>query len=317
MTPDVPTVVKQPSLFDEPIPSEHLNEKETQRALDDLFHGARKFRSSSEYRDLIGFIVRFRFYSPFNAMLIHIQMPGARYVATPKRWYMKYGHTIKENARPILILQPKGPVMFVFDVADTEAGPHAIKLPLEVEDPFGVRSGRVDSKTFDKIVENAKRDGIQILCHHEGSQQGGSIQPVYHDPPRFMELEGRDPQKKRISVPVRYVVLLNETMRRESQFATIVHELAHLYCGHLGTPNANWWPDRPGVPINVREFEAESVSFLVCGRMDIETRSREYLSGYFSQNLKIPDISLECVMKSAGLIEQMTRHILNPRKDRE
>ena len=47
-------------------------------ALDELFENARQFNSSKAYLELMQFIGRFRFYSPFNAMLIHIQMPGAR-----------------------------------------------------------------------------------------------------------------------------------------------------------------------------------------------------------------------------------------------
>ena len=39
----------------------------------------------------------------------------------------------------------------------------------------------------------------------------------------------------------------NLSASRESRYATIVHELGHLYCGHLGTPNAKWWPDRLGL----------------------------------------------------------------------
>ena len=67
-------------------------------------------------------------YSPFNAMLIHTQMPGARFVATPKRWGQHYKRTIHPGARPITILQPKGPVLFVFDVSDTTPLPDALQM---------------------------------------------------------------------------------------------------------------------------------------------------------------------------------------------
>jgi hypothetical protein len=35
---------------------------------------------------LMRFVGRFRFYSPFNALLIYTQMPGARFVCTARRW---------------------------------------------------------------------------------------------------------------------------------------------------------------------------------------------------------------------------------------
>lgn len=98
------------------------------------------------------------------------------------------------------------------------------------------------------------------------------------------------------------------------QVETLVHELAHLYCGHLGTPNENWWRNRTGLPEAVCEFEAESVCYLVCGRAGIDNPSDKYLAEYLKQNQLVPDISLECVMAAAGLIEKMGSERLKPRK---
>ena len=97
-----------------------INEDSTKRALDELFSLTRQYKSAKAYHDLLRFIGHFRFYSPFNAMLVHIQMPGASFVAPPSRWLHEYRRRIKPGARPLVILQPMGPVMFVFDVSDTE-----------------------------------------------------------------------------------------------------------------------------------------------------------------------------------------------------
>jgi hypothetical protein len=94
--------------------------KDTQKALDQLFTLTMQYQSSATYQELLSFVGRFRFYSPYNAMLVHVQMPGATFVASASRWLTKYSRRIKTGARPIVILQPKGPVMFVFDVSDTE-----------------------------------------------------------------------------------------------------------------------------------------------------------------------------------------------------
>ena len=90
-----------------------------------------------------------------------------------------------------------------------------------------------------------------------------------------------------------------------------------LYCGHLGTPNEKWWPDRRGLTHELRVFEAESVCFLVCQRLGIDNPSEKYLSGYLRNGAETPSIRLECVMKSSGLIEQMSRTRLKLRKERE
>src|SRR5208282_903912 len=110
-------------------PAEDFAQEASKRALDELFHHAARYRSSASYRELLDFVARFRSYAPFNAMLVHIQMEGARFVAPAHRWAKEYRRTIKPGGRPLVILQPMGPVMFVFDVADTDAGPNAPPLP--------------------------------------------------------------------------------------------------------------------------------------------------------------------------------------------
>ncbi len=319
------------ALFDEPhlsehgqkdefTPAEHWNAEAVQHALDELFNLARKYRSSKSYRQLINFVIRFHFYSPYNAMLIHIQMPGATFVAPAHRWVQQYGRIVKPNAHPLVILRPMGPVMFVFDIADTEPGPNAKPLPPEVVKPFEVRSGRLTNQ-LELTIENAKRDGVQILLQKHGSQSAGSICKKNGKslPSPLFFRTGTDKEGKPIyaTILVRYSLILNENLSKEAQYATMIHELAHLYCGHLGTPNKNWWPDRRGLSKEVCEFEAESTSYLICRRLGIDSPSDEYLASYLSRHEDVPSISLECIMKAAGLIEKMGQIRLKLRKSRE
>ena len=55
------------------------------------------------------------------------------------------------------------------------------------------------------------------------------------------------------------------------------------------------------------EFEAESVSYLVCSRLRLETNAEKYLAWYTGRNETIPDISLEMVLKVTGYIESLGR----------
>ena len=100
----------------------------------------------------------------------------------------------------------------------------------------------------------------------------------------------------------------------EEQYATLVHELGHLYCGHLGTLNPTWWPDRLGLSGETEEFEAESVSYLVCKRKGLDTPAAKYLSDFYYRYGEVPPISVECIMKAAGLIERMGKDSMTPRK---
>jgi hypothetical protein len=161
-------------------------------------------------------------------------------------------------------------------------------------------------------------DGIRIHQHNTGSQRAGSIHCVdgRHLPPLVYEY-GKDSEGniRRYKIPVRYELLICRKQEPESRYATLVHELAHLYLGHLGTPNKKWWPDRQGLSKSAVEFEAETVAYLACSRIGISTSSEAYLSSYIGEHENIPGISLECLMKAAGVIESMGRKRLKPRKD--
>lgn len=294
---------EQTRLFDEQL---------AKQALDELFHLTQQYRSSESYRRLLQFVGRFRFYSPYNALLVHIQLPGATYVAPARRWLREFSHRVRPGARPLVILQPMGPVMFVFDVSDTEPLNGARPLPREVVSPFEVRGGKIRDE-LSVTIESAKRDGVRVGIRDAGAQSAGEIQ-LRAGGAQNVIVRTR-PSPLSIQVPVRYEVLLNSGHSPEAQYATLAHELAHLYCGHLGTPNPKWWPDRRNVGVAEREFEAESVCYLVCQRLGIDNPSEEYLSAYVKNNREVPQISLEAVMLASGLIEKMGRQRLKPRKE--
>ena len=295
-----------------PTPSPRWDQEIARHALDELFTAARRYRYGTDFGNLLRFIGRFRFYSPFNAMLVHVQMQGASFVAPAYRWYDEFGRRIRAGARPLVILQPMGPVMFVFDVSDTEPEDDAPPLPREVVHPFEVRHGSVGD-TLPRTVQNAMRDGVRVAEHDAGSQSAGQIRVT--SPGRSLRVLAKQrPEKTYVDVPLRYELLLNGNHEAEEKYATLAHELGHLYCGHLGTPDQKWWPDRRGLPHELREFEAESVCYLVCTRLGIDSPSEEYLGSFFKTSAEVPDISLECVLKAAGLIEQMGNSRLGLRK---
>ena len=291
----------------DPTPAALWDAEAKKRALDELFSAAKTYTSANDYLELLSFLRKFRRYSPYNGMLVHIQKPGARYVLRASEWQEKYGRSVRPGAQPLVALQPMGPVMFLFDVSDTEGG---TQLPPEIEAPFEPARGVV-GKQLEYTLENCKRDGIRVHHVKHGSQRAGSIQRALPAPGAsgFKTVVFRE-----APIRVEYELLINEALSREAQYGTLVHELGHLYCGHLGTLNPDWWPDRRGMDLVSREFEAESVSYLVCKRLGIDTPSDEYLNGYLLSNAQIPSISLDRVVVVSGLIEAMGSRLLASRK---
>ncbi|MDF0643105.1 MAG: hypothetical protein P0111_03670 [Nitrospira sp.] len=205
--------------------------------------------------------------------------------------------------------------MFVFDVSDTVPEEGAPALPREVVEPFEVRQGKV-SDELDRTIMNSRRDGVEVSERMAGSQSAGLIQRA--KPGRTLAVQVKErPRPEFLDIPLRYELLLNTEHSKATKYATLVHELGHLYCGHLGTPYERFWPDRRGLPYEVEEFEAESICYLVCARLGIDNPSEEYLAGFMKTNEETPPISLDCVMKAAGLIEHMGREKLKPRKGRD
>lgn len=83
-------------------------------------------------------------------MLIHIQKPGSKYVASANEWAKRFNRRIKPEARPLIILRPFGPVSFVFELSDTYGKE---PFPEEFLNPFKVE-GIISEHTFRKLTTN-------------------------------------------------------------------------------------------------------------------------------------------------------------------
>jgi hypothetical protein len=290
----------QHTLFDDK-EAGRLPAEDALSALDDLFRASQTYSTSERYVELLRFIRKFPRYSPYNCFLLHVQKPSVSFVATPGQWERRFGRTIKRDARPLVILAPMSPVLFVFGAQDTEGKP----LPATLTDPFAT-NGILHEGVWEKTQLNLPRDRILLIEEEMDRSKAGSIMKALLTDLVF--LDG-------VKTKANYRMKLNKALDVGGRYATLVHELGHLYAGHLGTPNARWWDDRRGLTIEQREFEAESISYFVCGRAGIATPSDAYLADYLRESRFIPPISLECVLKVAGQIEAMSKRKLPPRKD--
>ena len=270
--------------------------------LDGLFKEIGVYKRGKELKVLFDFVKRFPNIAPFNALLLHIQKPGSTYVATASEWKDQFNRTIKPEARPLVILWPFAPVRFLFELGDTEGDD---PFPEPLLKPFKA-TGKIHDKEFQHLINNLPRDGISFHKADHGTDSAGFIRPAQR---RSIQKSGKK------NVKVLYQLVANRSHSNEEVFATISHELGHLYCGHLGSPNQAWWPDRRGERTLIREFEAESVAWLVCERMGIQTPSAQYLSGYLGEDAQVPSISLDNVLKAAGMVEAMVKSRLTLRKE--
>jgi hypothetical protein len=284
---------------------------EVRRSIDDLVSDAQRYRSSADYRELLEFMARFRKQKPFNALLLHAQRPGARFVAPAHRWAEKYERRVKPGETPLVALQPFGPVMFVYDVSQTESMGEQ-SLPDRFANAFAMPAMAHVEQVLPRLIENAKADGVRVSQGTAGPGYAGSIHPVIEGQTQDVVVDRRLMTK--VPVPLRYEMVVNRDHSPTEQLATVAHELGHLYAGHLGTPDVTWWPDRRKTTEKVREFEAETVAYLVCQRVDESARMPPYLDGYLEDNDSVPEgISLDVITKASGMVIEMLDGWIKPR----
>lgn len=272
------------------------------KAIDELFQEVGAYRKSQDLNELLEFIKKFPKMAPFNAFLLHIQKPGSQYVASIFEWKKKFNRTIKPGARPLVILWPFSPVRFVFELEDTvgnEPFPKSLLKPFQTE-------GIISNRVFNRLLRNLPRTGISYHESDHGTASAGFIQKASAN-------ESQMAGEKQVKVL--YHLVVNRNHSNEEKFATVAHELGHLFCGHIGSPGKKWWPKRDDVEKAVMEFEAEIVAWLLCERRGIKNPSAQYLSWYLGNNNEIPDISLETVLKAAGMIESMVQKRIKTRKE--
>jgi hypothetical protein len=92
------------------------------------------------------------------------------------------------------------------------------------------------------------------------------------------------------------------------KFHTICHELGHVFCRHQ---SYNYEKTRH-LSLKEREFEAETVAWLMCKRHGIDNASEEYLATYAPEGT-IPICSTEYIMKAVTEIERMLEGTISPK----
>lgn len=252
--------------------------------LDDLLRQSRLYHQSREYLDLLDFTIRLRNMAPFNAMLLQIQKPGLRYAASEYDWRTRFSRTVKEHARPLLIMWPFGPVALVYDMLDTE-GPEPPK------DAFMFYAkGKINAQRMETFENRLVNKEITLSWFDKGDQSAGQI---------VRKTAAKDPK-----VYSKYEIHLNRNHTADMSFVTLAHELAHLFLGHLGDDKKLGITERKR-PHRVQEIEAESVAYILCHRNRVEFRSQPYLNSFVEANESAADLDLYAITRAAGHIERL------------
>ncbi len=294
--------------------AQRKREKEFKENIDELQFLVRQYRSTDEFKHLIGFVSRCRLLSPYNAMLVCLQKPDAKFVMTATKW-IKYGRALKPEAQNIVILRPFGPVQCVYDVSDTVSAGGAeysdlsdVELMNEIDKQFVTEKGLLDGSILKKLIDGLPYYGISFNQNlRAANTYAGRIQKYSLDELRLSIGDG-----DYLSCNSVFSLSVNSNYGYADVFRTICHEFAHLLCEHIDYDNKEKKKknEEDGESRSSKmsrkecEFEAETVAWLVSKRVGVETRSVEYLAMYATDG-EIPICSLEAVMKAVAEIEKI------------
>jgi hypothetical protein len=268
--------------------------RDVESTVDALMRESAAYRNSGAFQEMVGFMADFRDYAPFNNMLVKLQNPSCSFFATQRDWERRFGRHLKEDARPMLILAPMHPVMLVYDLDSTDGK----TLPKELLQ-FARFEGEWDAKRLARTMENASvHDLIRIDKVRLSSTNAG-----------FATISaGQGGMKMRIG--------LHEELDEPSRYGVLLHELAHIYLGHLGGDRDGWWPCRGDLARRAMEVEAEAVAHIVSRRAGLQGASSHYVSRYLDGEATLKAISLDLIGKVAGRLESMGTSTLGKRRPR-
>lgn len=261
-----------------------VDDEKTRSLIDSLIADTKLYATSKAVKDLFNFTARMRHIAPFNAMLLNAQKPGLSYAATVRDWAERFGRYPKARARPLIVLRNFGPVDFVYDVLDTEGRP----LP-EAAFSFPT-TGDIPRAWFRSAEEHLEKAAIKLIWADEGDRRAGCVwqEKDHNDKTRLNDVS----------------LVVNANHPPATQFVTLVHELAHLYLGHLGIDRKRGVDDRRWADLALREVEAESVAYVIAKRSGISPRSESYLSRYKGA---FDTFQPQVVLQAANAIERLLR----------
>ena len=279
---------------------------EMKNDIDQLYNELSEYRNIETFHRIIDFCASFRHIAPFNALLIHMQLPGCRYALTANQWRHVYGRKLKPDARPLFYLNMT-PVGALYDISHT--------LPIHKEHltdqdildkvarPFKGQ-GEFDNRLLNNLLSNLAFYGIACDLDFVASERFAAYICKYEKLGKVhTNYQGVDCTFD-CSFP--YYLGVNKSYNNLERFQSVCHELGHFFCHHLPPQTKDWWDQRP-TDSTIREFEAEITAYLVCKRQGvIPPNSGEYLSDYVANHDEIPhNCSIKAIMNAVSEIEKM------------
>ncbi len=225
-----------------------MGEGGDQSTIGDYLRRSRILAAPDRMIQFLRFMGRPDHYGAFNDFLVFLQRPGVTRVATTIQWE-RLKRRVRRNARPLLILAPRSPVLFVYDVGDT-TGPaptREARLP---------SARRFTEDTLQLTMRNLAAMGVEVsLVHGDGPTTSRLVKGVWHSGDLFS--------------PPKLVIEILHPRDAAHGYQLLIQEVAHPFLGHLGDEDG-FGPDRRLIPEEVKALEADLVAYMACARAGLD-----------------------------------------------
>ncbi|MDI6737297.1 MAG: ArdC-like ssDNA-binding domain-containing protein [Nanoarchaeota archaeon] len=232
-----------------------MNLKEVEQALKQLASETEEAKKSQFFKEYLNIMSRFWDYSPYNQLLIYLQMPNAARVAGFHKW-KQLGRSVIKGSRAIRILAPaksrkiedekEETITYfrrvsVFDISQTEGKPLP-DIDIEVK---GETEGLMQ-----KLLNFCQKQNLNVAFEDlredlHGYAANGNI-------------------------------TINSSKSNNTQINALLHEIAHALLHNTSELSKEQ-----------KEIQAEAVAFVTAKHFNMETKSFNYLALYNANQEKI------------------------------
>lgn len=229
--------------------------KYMQKLSDLLTEGLEKYANSDEYKNLLSVMGKFYSYSANNCILIATQCPDASYVAGYNKWHDDFHRQVKKGAHAIRIKSPMKyedketgeeklgfKSSYVFDIADTYQIPGKPPVKIGVEELHGT------VKDYSNLISCLTSTSPVPVKFENFKNVKKHVMGYYNDKEK--------------------VICVRDSLSELQSIKTLIHEIAHSL---LHTENPIIKDVNVETARDFREFEAESVAFIVCKYLNLDT----------------------------------------------
>lgn len=256
-----------------------------------LQQGVEKITTSKEYRQYLKTMSRFPVYSIRNTILIHTQKPDATMVAGFQTWQNVFGRHVRKGEKGIRILAP-----YTYTVEIQEGSTMRKETRTGFKAAYVFDISQTEGRDLPSFPESHLLQGSFRLFH--------AAIPVMEKLTGFIvHIDNLEDGTLGLTEYGNKVIFIHSGLEESHAFKTLIHECAHALLHHFEHPEPGSLEEYLQQNRELREIEAESVSFVVCSALGLD--SSDYSFAYVAMwkgEEKFLEKSLERIARTARIL---------------